>query len=122
MPLVLGVSCSFYSLHCNARAASAAGKQTQTKTGKDKIMNLFTDKKSSPTSHNPGAQKLTPGATAKTGPLPTRVDNPPLSRAEIEAKAYEIWLSRGQEQGQDQQHWFEAEQQLRQSQSSRTGN
>jgi hypothetical protein len=33
---------------------------------------------------------------------------------EIETKAYEIWLSRGQEQGNDQEHWFEAERQLRQ--------
>ena len=32
----------------------------------------------------------------------------------IETKAYEIWLSRGQEQGNDQEHWFEAERQLRQ--------
>jgi hypothetical protein len=32
----------------------------------------------------------------------------------IETKAYEIWLSRGQEQGKDQEHWFEAERQLRQ--------
>ena len=33
----------------------------------------------------------------------------------IGIKAYEIWVSRGQEQGHDQEHWFEAEQQLQQS-------
>jgi len=32
----------------------------------------------------------------------------------IGIKAYEIWISRGQEQGRDQEHWFEAERQLRQ--------
>jgi hypothetical protein len=32
----------------------------------------------------------------------------------IGTKAYEIWLSRGQEQGRDQEHWFEAERLLRQ--------
>ncbi|MGD0208058.1 MAG: DUF2934 domain-containing protein [Verrucomicrobiota bacterium] len=32
----------------------------------------------------------------------------------IGTRAYEIWMSRGQEQGHDQEHWFEAEQQLRQ--------
>jgi hypothetical protein len=35
-----------------------------------------------------------------------------LSQAAIAQKAYEIWLARGQEPGRDQQHWFEAEQQL----------
>jgi hypothetical protein len=35
------------------------------------------------------------------------------SQAEIAQKAYEIWLSQGQESGCDQKHWFEAELQLR---------
>ena len=35
------------------------------------------------------------------------------TEAEIEKKAYEIWLSLGREQGNDQKHWFEAERQLR---------
>jgi hypothetical protein len=30
----------------------------------------------------------------------------------IALKAYEIWLSGGQQPGCDQKHWFEAEQQL----------
>jgi hypothetical protein len=34
------------------------------------------------------------------------------SDADIATKAYEIWLARGQETGNDQQHWFEARRQL----------
>jgi hypothetical protein len=50
------------------------------------------------------AAMLNPLKTGKTGP----------SWEAIETKAYEIWMSRGQEQGRDQEHWFEAERQLRQ--------
>jgi hypothetical protein len=35
------------------------------------------------------------------------------SAAEISMKAYEIWLSQGQQPGHDQEYWFQAEQQLR---------
>jgi hypothetical protein len=35
------------------------------------------------------------------------------SQAEISMKAYEIWLSQGQKQGHDQEHWFQAEMQLK---------
>jgi hypothetical protein len=42
--------------------------------------------------------------TKKTAPSPEAIGT----------KAYEIWKSRGQEQGHDQEHWFEAEQQLQQ--------
>ncbi|MGD0744408.1 MAG: DUF2934 domain-containing protein [Verrucomicrobiota bacterium] len=35
------------------------------------------------------------------------------SEAEISMKAYEIWLSQGQKHGHDQEHWFQAEMQLR---------
>jgi len=42
----------------------------------------------------------------------TRQETTSPSDAEIATKAYEIWLSRGQETGNDQQHWFEARQQL----------
>jgi CheY-like chemotaxis protein len=34
------------------------------------------------------------------------------SQALIGQKAYELWLSEGQERGYDQKHWFEAELQL----------
>jgi hypothetical protein len=42
----------------------------------------------------------------------TRQKATPPSNADIATKAYEIWLSRGQELGNDQQHWFEAKRQL----------
>jgi hypothetical protein len=34
------------------------------------------------------------------------------SQALIAQRAYEIWLSQGQQPGCDQKHWFEAEHQL----------
>ena len=49
---------------------------------------------------------------AKLNPLKTEKADP--SWDAIGKKAYEIWMLRGQEQGHDQEHWFEAEQQLRQ--------
>ena len=49
---------------------------------------------------------------ARLSPLKTEKAAP--SCEAIEIKAYEIWMSRGQEQGHDQEHWFEAERQLRQ--------
>ena len=36
------------------------------------------------------------------------------TRDQIAKKAYEIWLSKGCEHGHDQEHWIEAERQLRQ--------
>jgi len=44
---------------------------------------------------------------------PSKKAKVPPSEAEISTKAYEIWLSQGQKQGFDQEHWFQAEQQLR---------
>jgi hypothetical protein len=49
---------------------------------------------------------------ATLNPLKTEKTSP--SWDAIGTKAYEIWLSRGQDHGHDQEHWFEAEQQLRQ--------
>jgi hypothetical protein len=37
------------------------------------------------------------------------------SQAAIAQMAYEIWISTGKQAGRDQQNWFEAEWQLRQS-------
>jgi hypothetical protein len=51
-------------------------------------------------------------ATTALKPLNTEKAAP--SQEAIGIKAYEIWMSRGQEQGQGQAHWFEAERQLRQ--------
>ena len=63
---------------------------------------------------NWGAVKSTPVPAANmASPKPTRQEAMPPSDADIAHKAYEIWLSRGQEMGNDQQHWFEAKRQLR---------
>jgi hypothetical protein len=67
--------------------------------------------------HSPGrgAVKSTPPAAANmASPRSSRPEEICLSNADIATKAYEIWLSRGQEAGNDQQHWFEARRQLRQ--------
>jgi hypothetical protein len=77
-------------------------------------MTLNTGKYPSPASRGPVVAKPTqttvavafmqnPPKKAKAGP----------SQTEISMKAYEIWLSQAQEQGHDQEHWFQAEQQLR---------
>ena len=41
------------------------------------------------------------------------------SHGAIAEKAYELWLGLGQVLGHDQEHWFEAERQLRRMQASR---
>jgi hypothetical protein len=49
------------------------------------------------------------------------LSNPPRkakaapSDVETSRKAYDIWLATGQEPGHDQEHWFQAEQQLSQN-------
>jgi hypothetical protein len=44
---------------------------------------------------------------------PSKLPSAAPSPAVIAEKAYKIWLSQGQEPGRDQEHWFEAERQLR---------
>ena len=73
---------------------------------------MFTNKGQT-NSPNRGSVKSTPAATASTASSkPTRQAATLPSDADIATKAYEIWLSRGQETGNDQQHWFEAKRQL----------
>lgn len=58
--------------------------------------------------------KPTPVALAKASS--TNVADPKNttpSHEMIAKRAYEIWLSRGREQGCDQKHWLEAELQLK---------
>ena len=56
-----------------------------------------------------------PHAVAKAAmPNPSKTEKAAPSQEAIGTRAYEIWMSRGQEQGQGQAHWFEAERQLRQ--------
>jgi hypothetical protein len=55
-----------------------------------------------------------PAAVAKAAMLnPLKTEGAVPAREAIGTRAYEIWKSRGQEQGHDQKHWFEAERQLR---------
>ena len=73
---------------------------------------MFTNKAQA-NSPNRGAVKSTQAAAAGiASPKPTRQETTPPSDADIATRAYEIWLSRGQETGNDQQHWFEARRQL----------
>ena len=44
---------------------------------------------------------------------PLEAERAAPSHEAIGIRAYEIWMSRGQEHGQGQAHWFEAERQLR---------
>jgi hypothetical protein len=68
-------------------------------------------------SSNSGGRRLTKSTPVATDSVssvnPTKPKRAVPSPALIAQKAYEIWLSRGQEPGCEQKHWFEAEQQLR---------
>jgi len=76
---------------------------------------MFTNKEQN-NSPGRGTVKSTPVSSANiASPKPTRQEVTPPSDADIATKAYEIWLSRGQEMGHDQEHWFEARRQLRQA-------
>jgi hypothetical protein len=73
---------------------------------------MFTNKVQT-NSPNRGAVKPTPAAAANIASTKSTRQQATLpSDADIATKAYEIWLSRGQESGNDQQHWFEAKRQL----------
>jgi hypothetical protein len=78
-------------------------------------MTIATEKTPSTTSYGQEAMKSIHNAIAKAArhnPLKTEKAAP--SWEAIGIKAYEIWMLRGQEQGHDQEHWFEAERQLQQ--------
>ena len=83
-------------------------------------MTIATEKTPSTTSRKQGAMKSIHNAISKAArlnPLKTEKAAPGKAVPSCEAigiKAYEIWMSRGQEQGHGQAHWFEAERQLRQ--------
>jgi hypothetical protein len=73
-----------------------------------------TGKTAPPTSSEWGAMKSTQVAIGK-GSLrnPSKLQSASPSPTVIAEKAHEIWLAQGQEPGRDQEHWFEAERQLR---------
>jgi hypothetical protein len=77
-------------------------------------MTIDTQKTPSPASSGQRALKSIQNAIAKAATLnPLKTGKAAPSWEAIGTKAYEIWMLRGQEQGHDQEHWFEAERQLR---------
>jgi hypothetical protein len=58
--------------------------------------------------------KPTKAMVAGVSPLhPSKLQRAAPAHTAIANRAYEIWLSRGREMGNDQKHWFQAELQLR---------
>ena len=85
------------------------------KEQKEQVMTITTEKTPSPTSSGQRALKSIHDAISKATRLnPSKTEKTTPTCEAIGTKAYEIWMSRGQEQGQGQAHWFEAERQLRQ--------
>jgi len=61
----------------------------------------------------PNFAKSTPVATSNVSSVrPAKSQKAALSQALVAQKAYEIWLSQGQQSGCEQKNWFEAERQL----------
>ena len=86
--------------------------QNKQKNSQRKHKSMFTNKAQT-NSPGRGAVKSTPAAAANIASAKrTRPEATPPSNADIATKAYDIWLARGQETGNDQQHWFEAKRQL----------
>jgi hypothetical protein len=78
-------------------------------------MTIAAEKTPSPASSSQRALKSIHNVIAKAATLnPLKTAKTAPSWEAIGRKAYEIWILRGQEQGHDQEHWFEAEQELRQ--------
>ena len=76
-------------------------------------MTRATEKTPPPASSGQKALKSIHNAIAKAGMLnPLKTGRTAPAWEAIGKKAYEIWMLRGQEQGHDQEHWFEAERQL----------
>ena len=91
-------------------------KQPDAGSRKNKVMTKATNKTRPTASRKQGASRSLHDALAASAPLkPLDTEKAAPSQEAIGTRAYEIWMSRGQEQGQGQAHWFEAEKQLRQS-------
>ena len=59
------------------------------------------------------------GAVERPGEARQVEQVPAPTHEQIAKRAQEIWKQRGRPHGQDKEHWFEAEEQLRQEMSSR---
>lgn len=78
------------------------------------VMTINTGKYPSFGSPQPGPAKPTPIAAAKAAlGKPVKTEKAVPSYEEITVRAYEIWLATGQQPGHDQEHWFQAERELR---------
>ena len=73
---------------------------------------MFTNKQQTNVPKREAVKSTRAVAANFASPKPARRRATSPSNADIATKAYEIWLARGQETGNDQQHWFEAKQQL----------
>jgi hypothetical protein len=93
---------------------NGGSNQIENRTRKNRIMITNTRQTASPISSVRGALKSTQVAPARvSSPTPSTPQKTAPCQTVIAKRAYEIWLSQGQVAGRDQQHWFEAEQQLR---------
>jgi hypothetical protein len=61
------------------------------------------------------AKKLAQTKSPRSSVQDAQKQKPVPSQAQVAQKAYEIWISTGKQPDRDQQNWFEAEWQLRQS-------
>ncbi len=59
-----------------------------------------------------GGATMTPPRRAGTKPRPATT-GPKITHDQIARRAHEIWVQQGCKHGQDQNHWFEAERQLK---------
>jgi hypothetical protein len=108
-------ACSEHSLSSFALRAVEAQTRVQTNNQtKDDNMTPNTRQIQTSAAREGGRTKQSQGPAASEFSIkPVRKETAAPSEPEIAEKAYEIWLSQGQETGQDQKHWFEAERQLR---------
>jgi hypothetical protein len=81
---------------------------------KEKIMTINTGKNQYAGPLQSGPAKTTMIAAAKAAlRKPFKTEKAVPSHEEIVVRAYEIWLATGQQPGHDQEHWFQAERELR---------
>jgi hypothetical protein len=72
-----------------------------------------TTKKPAPTSKGAARKTRTPPPTNGAVPAVSIATAQPITDADIAARAYEIYLSRGAHHGRDLEDWLEAESSLR---------
>ena len=103
----------FPALQCRGRIGDP--ETDVNKEQKEQVMTITTEKTPTPTSSGQRALKSIHDAISKAARLNSSKTEKATPTCEaIGTKAYEIWMSRGQEQGHDQEHWFEAKRQLQQ--------